>query len=168
MSSMVSGICLVYLYETQNILSLAEMALATLQGAVVPGVAPRYTLKLSHSPDLTTSLPEHRLLPQYVRSSTKVHSLYDVTPQALFRYFRKAGPIVRVRTGVDFGSGRKVCTVEYWDAGHAKYAMDHCRTMHPELQAMKPFSLRTYHPCKLHCGVRIYFLLCLSNYLMSP
>lgn len=144
------------------------MALATLQGSAVPGVAPRYTLKLSHSPDIATPLPEHRLLPQYVRSLPKVHSLYEVTPQALFRYFRKAGPIVRVRTGVDFGSGRKVCTVEYWDAGHAKYAMDHCRTMHPELQAMKPFSLRTYHPCKLHCGVRIYFLLCLSNCLMSP
>lgn len=152
-------VAIVAAYETQpkltdTLILTAEMALATLQGAIVPGVTPPFCLALSHSPSLEECLPEDRLFHQFVKCTTNTrHVLYDSSAQDVFSWFRSAGPLVSVRVNVNVGHAYATCVLEYWEDTHAQYARTHCRMMHPALAAMDHFSLRTYNPCTIFCTV---------------
>ncbi|GJE92581.1 RNA recognition motif domain-containing protein [Phanerochaete sordida] len=133
----------------------AEMALATLHGTLLPSVEPPFVLRLSASDKEEETLPADPLLSQFVHSDIDDHPLHSWTAQELFRYFRSAGPLVSVRTNVDIGRARRVCTVEYWDERHANYARLNAQRLGRELAPLEaplpPFSLRTYDPWKLYC-----------------
>ena len=130
------------------------MALATLQGAVVPGVKPEFHLRLSHASVLSNSLPEERLFPQFILGTTRTYNiLSSASAQDVFTWFRPAGPLVSVRAQVPVGRAHPTCILEYWDENHARYARVHCRVLHPALAALKPFDLQTYDPTALICTV---------------
>lgn len=157
---------------TANILiyasSLAEMALATLQGALIPDILPPFHLTLSHTSMLGSSLPNERILPQFAKGTPKAHSiLSSVSPQTIFTWFRPAGPLVSVRVRVDLGFAYRTCTLEYWDENYARYARIHSRVLHPALADLKPFDLHTYDPTTLTCTVSTTPLLPLSLRLRS-
>ena len=130
------------------------MALATLQGAEVPGILPLYRMTLSHASTLSSSVPQDRLFPQYFKGSAQAHTLLATVPaQEVFMWFRKAGPLVSVRVNVMIGA-YSTCVIEYWEESQARYAWIHCRMMHPALSAFKPsFELHTYDPYTLSCTV---------------
>jgi hypothetical protein len=130
------------------------MALATLQGAIVPGTNPPFALQLSHSHLLLSTSPESPLFPQFVYADNKEHLLFSASAQDLFKWFRSAGPLVEIRVNLDVGRQGLVCAVQYWDKGHAKYAQNNCCKLHMVLEAMSPFTLRTYDPHNLYCSVR--------------
>jgi hypothetical protein len=130
------------------------MALATLQGTIVPETNPPFALRLSHSPMLLSAAPPSPLFPQFVYSDHQRHPLLSASAQDLFKWFRSAGPLAEVRINVDVGRQGLVCVVQYWDEGHAKYAQKNCCKLHTALEAMPAFTLRTYNPCDLYCGVR--------------
>ena len=132
----------------------AEMALATLQGVIVPGFSPEFALRLSHSPTLEIASPQSPLFPQFIHSDVAGHPLRNASAQDVFRWFRSAGPLAEVRVGLNVGRRGPVCSVQYWDEDHAKYARSNCRTLHMVLEAMPAFALRTYDPCNLYCAVR--------------
>lgn len=157
---------------TVNILiyasSIAEMALATLQGALIPDILPPFHLTLSHTSMLGSSLPNERILPQFLKGAPKAHNiLYSVSPQDVFTWFRPAGPLVSVRVRVGLGFAYPTCILEYWDENHARYARIHSRVLHPALADLKPFDLHTYDPSTITCTVSITPLLPLSLRLRS-
>lgn len=131
----------------------AEMALATLQGAALPGVHPPFILNLSHSPLLQSATPTHRLLPQFVHTDMGNHPVLDFTAQQAFQYFRQAGPLVSVHVDVDVGRGRRTCVVEYWHEEHANHARLNARMLQADTEeppkVLPFFCLRTYDPCNL-------------------
>lgn len=130
------------------------MALATLQGTLVPGGIP-WTLTLSHTESLDGILPERPVCAQFVKTSaTKiVHDLKTASAQQLFRYFRSAGPLVFVHTDVDVGYKYRTCVLEYWNAEDAGYARMHCQWLHPAMGNMQPFMLSTFSPHSVMCTV---------------
>ena len=145
------------------------MALATLQGATVPGQSPPFALTLSHSPSLDAPYSSHRLLPQFVKgSASSYHTLYGASAQDLFSWFRSAGPLASVQANVKVGHAHPTCILEYWDEKHAQYARENCRMMHPELAQMKPFSLRTFDPSSLFCAVSERLRIELYGFLSAP
>jgi hypothetical protein len=135
-------------------IKLAEMALVTLQGAIVPETSPPFALKLSHSPMLPSPVPPFPLFPQFVHSDYRGHPLLSASAQDLFKWFRSAGPLAEIGINVDVGRQDPVCVVQYWDEDHARYAQINCRKLHMALEAMPAFTLRTYDPCNLYCAVR--------------
>jgi hypothetical protein len=132
----------------------AEMALATLQGTIIPETDPPFALKLTHSHMLQGAAPPFPLFPQFVYTDNKEHPLLHVSAQDIFKWFRSAGPLAEIRVNLDVGRQGLVCAVQYWDEDHAKYAHMNCRKLHTALEAMPAFTLRTYDPCSLHCTVR--------------
>lgn len=140
---------------TDSLWAPAEMALATLQGTLLPRVTPPFLLDLSHSPQLDSTAPPDPLFPQYVHSDSADHPLYKASAQDIFRCFRAAGPLVSVRVNIDVGRAHPACVVEYWEEAHANHARASCRTLCMTLAAGSPqFTLRTYDPCNLYCAVR--------------
>lgn len=135
---------------------LAEMALATLQGVAVPRTSPPFFLELSFSPILSTDTTYDPLFPQYVRNSgreTEVHPAQQASAQDVFTWFRHAGPLVSVHVNEDVGWTHPTCIVQYWHAPNAQFARLNCKTLHPALEEMPPFALRTYDPRNLYCAV---------------
>lgn len=130
------------------------MALATLQGSEIPGVSPPFILVLSHSPDLESALPSHRLFPQFIHADKPEHPIRNASAQDIFRWFRPAGPLVSVHVDVGIGRERRTAAVEYWDEGHANYARFNCKTLNATLKVMPALSLRTFNPLNLYCAVR--------------
>lgn len=134
----------------------AEMALATLQGAVMPGVNPPWTVSLSHSPNLESPEPRPyaRLFPQFIKSATTPHPLlHGANPQTIFRWFRNAGPLVSVSMDVDVGHPERTTVIEYWDPEHANFARREKQAVHEDLSGSPAFTLRTFDPCNLYCAV---------------
>ncbi|GJE92624.1 RNA-binding protein [Phanerochaete sordida] len=129
----------------------AEMALATLQGAPV-AASPAWALALSHAPGLARAAPAPADAPcaQFVQGGEAggIHALHLASAQQVFRWFRVAGPLVVVRTGVDVGYPQRTCVLEYWDVKGADYARRWRGELHSMLRGMEPFSLRTFAP---HC-----------------
>lgn len=146
------------------------MALATLQDTCVPGVNPPLKISLSHSPTLASSLPQDRLLCQFVQMPTNPGHpvLHGASPQNLFEIFRNAGPLVAVRVGVDVGYPQPVCTVEYWKEEHANHARQAMRTIHESTRQSPQFMLRTFNPCKLYCTVSPFQISYASEAEQSP
>ncbi|KAI0698131.1 hypothetical protein BC835DRAFT_691327 [Cytidiella melzeri] len=131
---------------------LAEMALATLQGAVVANSGPPWTMVISHSPTLEPALPTHRIFPQFVKTYGTAGHIGDESPQTVFRWFRRAGPLVSVRTNVNVGYPERVIVVEYWNEDDANWARMEKNALHEGMQHRPAFILRTYDPCSLYCA----------------
>ena len=119
------------------------MALATLNGAPVPGMIPPWTLTLSHKSSLDSALPKEPLCAQFVKFSSGSHPLQRATAQEIFRWFRPAGPLVLVQTGVDVGYPNEIPVIQYWHEEHALRAHHEPRKLSPVLSTMPPFTLRT-------------------------
>lgn len=137
------------------------MALVTLQGAIVPGVTPPFQLMLFHSSEFQEPFPKARLLSQFVKSTVLPHPvLYPATPQELFTYFRRAGPLVYLNKALNIGYPRPVIVLEYWEAKHANFARTRGRTIHEALLPYPAFTLRTFEPCTLFCGVSVACPVC--------
>ena len=135
-------------------LATAEMALATLHGMTLEGVTPPYTLQLSHNASLDPPTPDasKRVLPQFVKCAGS-HTLLAKNAQALFAFFRIVGPLVSVRANVDVGYPMKTCTVEFWDANHARLAQSEVLTSINQVQE-NVATLQAFDPCDLFCSVR--------------
>lgn len=131
----------------------AEMALATMQGALVTNHTPPWKMVLSHSPTLASSTPSVSIFSQYLQTCPGFFTP-DLTTQLLFRFFRPAGPLVRVRMNVNVGSQKCTAVVEYWNESHANTARLHQNALHNRMRSRPAFSLRTFDPCSLHCSVR--------------
>ncbi|KAI0793089.1 hypothetical protein BC629DRAFT_347750 [Irpex lacteus] len=131
----------------------AEMALATMQGALVADHTPPWKMVLSHSPSLDHPTPSAPFFPQYLQT-TPAFFTPDLTPQLLFRWFRTAGPLVSVRMNVDVGSMKGTAVVEYWHESHANAARLKENALHTKTRTRPKFVLRTFDPCSLHCSVR--------------
>lgn len=131
------------------------MALVTLQGATVPGVVPAVQLRLSHSLTYEDPYPKTRIFRQFVKTSTTgPHPvLHGASVQTLFQWFRNAGPLVSVKTGVNIGYPEPVISLEYWDGQYANRARTLKNKIHSNLENSPEFVLRTYDPCKLYCAV---------------
>lgn len=132
------------------------MALATLQGAEVPGSNPPFFLEMCSSPDSIRAAPSRPLSPLYIKYSgheTQVHPTQQASAQDIFTWFRRAGPLVSVRVNEDLGWPHPTCVLQYWQIPHAQYARLNCNTLHPALGGMPPFALRVYHPRNLYCAV---------------
>ncbi|KAI0698133.1 hypothetical protein BC835DRAFT_690706 [Cytidiella melzeri] len=135
---------------------LAEMALATLQGATVtgPNLLP-WTMVISHSCTLEAAFPSHRIFPQFVRTDlngTPGHIGAEEDPQTLFKWFRRAGPLVSVQTDVNVGYPQRAIVVEYWNEEHANLARIKKNALHEDMQHRPAFTLRTYDPHNLYCA----------------
>ncbi|KAI0345574.1 hypothetical protein BDW22DRAFT_887667 [Trametopsis cervina] len=131
----------------------AEMALATLQGAIVPNLDPPWKMALSHSPDFQSSTPQRRLFSQMVKSDTHPHPLvHGASLQTIFRWFRNAGPLVSVESTVVPGYPSPMVVIEYWEEEHANHARVQKKAIHPELLASPSFNLRTFDPANLYCA----------------
>jgi hypothetical protein len=99
----------------------AEMALATLQGAPVPGLsllAMEHTMTLSHVPEpwLITHPPVPTVLPLYVSNN----NIVPVDAQAIFTLSRVAGSIASVHINTDLGHGVPDILLQYWDEEGAR------------------------------------------------
>lgn len=132
------------------------MALATLQGTAIPGLDPPASLVLSHSPTLARPSPLDRLFPQFISVDKPDHPILSANASDIFRWFRKAGPLVSVDVRVNIGREHLASVVEYWEEGHADVARLNRRILHTDLERMPPFTLRTYDPCNLYCAVSEY------------
>ncbi len=141
-----------------NIPLAAEMALATLQGAPIPGLAaPSLTLSLSHSPTLEEPVPEKPILPQFAKTATGKYRVQTANAQQAFTWFRHAGPLVTVRVNVDVGYSHFTCVLEFWEASHAitaaKAVKDISESIHEQ------FTLQTFDPFNLYCAVSCHTVL---------
>lgn len=73
--------------------------------------------------------------------------------QTLFEWFRNAGPLVSVQTGVNIGYPEGVISLEYWNEEHAKRACTLKNKVHPDLAYSPEFYLRNYDPYTVYCAV---------------
>lgn len=152
-----------------KVIFLAESALVTLNGDYVldpRSPSHKWQLNLSHNAKNDSTYPRTRNLPQFLfildgldPNTSNVqdtnHPFRDgLSPrQAIFKLFRRAGPLVSIRVGVEIGIGPPTTVVEYWNAKDAEYATKHLPYLHRSMKGMRPFILRTFDPCKLYCAV---------------
>jgi hypothetical protein len=112
------------------------MALATLQGMIVPETNPPLALTLSHSHVLLSAAPPSPLFPQFVYVTDMEHPLFSASAQDIFKWFRSAGPLAEIHVNLDVNRRGLVCVLQYWDEDHAKYAQNNCCKLHTALEAM--------------------------------
>lgn len=132
------------------------MALATLQGCEILKSSSPWTMVLSHSPTLESAIPPSPLFPQFVKhNGTPLFMGKDTSPQAIFRWFRQAGPLVSVRTHVNVGYSSQAVVVQYWNEEHANKARMQKNALHAEMARYPAFEVRTFDPCNLYCAVSL-------------
>lgn len=120
---------------------------------VITNTVPQWTMILSHSPTLATPRPSDSILSQYLQTNSDFFTS-KTTPQVLFKYFRKAGPLVSVRMNVDIGNKKRAAVVKYWNEKDANAARIKKNTLHSMLRSRPAFSLRTFDPHRLRYSVR--------------
>ncbi|KAI0698135.1 hypothetical protein BC835DRAFT_691214 [Cytidiella melzeri] len=133
----------------------AEMALATLQGTIVVNSGAPWKVVLSHSPTLQPALPPDCIFPQYVRTNstgTPGPIGGEESPQTLFKWFRRAGPLVSVRKNVNMGYPQHAIVVEYWSERDASLAQSKTNALHEDMHHRPAFTLRTYDSRNLYCA----------------
>lgn len=136
------------------------MALATMSGMQVPDVNPPWHLVLSHSPSLVETLPKVPVLPFFLRQTDNEQPFrmkHDA--QAVFCWFRRAGPLVSVRLDVDVGYEGRACVVQFWHDQHAVYARSLGLEIHPFTRTLN-FDLQVYNPWNLYCAVSVSICPC--------
>ncbi|KAF7798254.1 hypothetical protein EIP86_009471 [Pleurotus ostreatoroseus] len=94
-----------------------------MSGMQVEGISPPWHLHLSHSPLLEDSLPDNPVLPLFLKCpDTERPFTVKHDAQAVFCWFRRAGPLVSIRLNVDVGYEDSACVIQYWDKSYADFA----------------------------------------------